>query len=168
MIIRNAIESELEYIKKLRLNAYMEHERKIPKDHWEILKLQITSDADLEPHIDQIVAEIDGEIIGSVVLFPPKTEVYKGLLDDELDYPEIRKLAVSPKYRGRGVARALISECIQRTKDRSFREIGLHTADFMENAVQLYEGLGFERLPHYDFEPADDGIIVKAFKIPIK
>ncbi|WP_342746738.1 GNAT family N-acetyltransferase [Virgibacillus phasianinus] len=85
-----------------------------------------------------------------------------------MDYPEIRKLAVSPKSRGKGVAKALISECILRTKNRGLQTIGLHTANFMENAIKLYEGLGFERLPQYDFEPANDGIIVKAFRVHIK
>ncbi|WP_156288423.1 GNAT family N-acetyltransferase [Oceanobacillus salinisoli] len=168
MIIRDAAKSELEHLKKLRLSAYKEHEKKLPKDHWNVLKQQILSDEDSKFNVDQIVAELDGEIVGTVVMFPPKTELYTGLLDEELDYPEIRKLAVSPNSRGKGVAKALISECIQRTKHRGFRKIGLHTADFMENAVKLYEDLGFERLPEYDFEPADDGIIVKAFRFVIK
>ena len=168
MIIRNAKSSEFEYIKELRVHAYNEHEQKIPKDHWNVLKNQISADEDLEQDIDQIVAEIDGEIAGTVVLYPPKTELYKGLLEESLDYPEIRKLAVSPDFRGRGVAKALIAECIKRSKNRGIKKIGLHTADFMENAVKLYEDLGFERLPQYDFEPADDGIIVKAFRISIQ
>jgi len=167
MIIRDVLESELKYIKNLRLDAYNEHKQKIPGDHWNVLKQQILTEEDLQSDIDQLVAEIDGQIAGTVVLFPPKTELYTGLLDGELDYPEIRKLAVSPHFRGKGVAKAMISECIQRTKNRGFRTIGLHTADFMENAVKLYESLGFERLPQYDFEPAGDGIIVKAFRLHI-
>lgn len=167
MMIRDAVESELKYIKELRLHAYQEHEPKIPKDHWHVLKQQISSDEDLEQDVDQIVAVIDDEIAGAVVLFPPKAALYEGMLEDELDYPEIRKLSVSPQFRGKGVAKALIAECIKRTKDRGIQAIGLHTADFMEDAVQLYEDLGFERLPQYDFEPSDDGIIVKAFRISI-
>jgi len=34
----------------------------------------------------------------------------------------------------------------------------------MEDAIKLYEHLGFARLPQFDFEPANDGIIVKAFR----
>ena len=45
--------------------------------------------------------------------------------------------------------------------------MGLHTADFMENAIKLYTHLGFERLPQFDFEPTNDGIIVKAFRITL-
>ncbi|OIK16821.1 hypothetical protein BIV60_02045 [Bacillus sp. MUM 116] len=41
---------------------------------------------------------------------------------------------------------------------RAHLSIGLHTGEFMERAMGLYECLGFERLPDFDF----DGIIVKA------
>ena len=68
-----------------------------------------------------LVAEIDGKIVGSVALFPPKTDAYKGLVD-ELDHPEIRMLAVSKKARGKGVASALIAECIQRAKAKAFKQ----------------------------------------------
>ena len=38
----------------------------------------------------------------------------------------------------------------------------------MQNAVQLYERFGFKRLPQFDFQPADDGIIVKAYRLSFK
>ena len=37
----------------------------------------------------------------------------------------------------------------------------------MKQAIELYTKHGFERLPQYDFVPADDGIIVKAFRMTI-
>jgi GNAT superfamily N-acetyltransferase len=168
MIIRNAAEHEYEYIKNLRLQAYQEHAKKIPAGHWEILKNQITSDADLQPSVERIVAELDGLIVGTVALFPTKIVAYKGLVDDESEYPEIRMLAVHPNARGKGIATLLLKECIKRCKQEGYQAIGLHTSDFMSTAVKLYEELGFEWLPQYDFEPADDGIIVKAFRVSLK
>jgi ribosomal protein S18 acetylase RimI-like enzyme len=167
MIIREALESELPAIRELRINAYREHAQKIPEDHWKVLKRSISSDADIQAGANCLVAEIEGEIVGSVALFPPKTDAYKGLVD-ELDHPEIRMLCVSEKARGKGVASKLIAECIQRAKAKGFQTIGLHTADFMESAIKLYERLGFDRLPKYDFEPSNDGIIVKAFRFTIQ
>jgi ribosomal protein S18 acetylase RimI-like enzyme len=167
MIIRDAVESELQNIRELRVHAYHEHVQKIPSDHWNVLKNTISSDVDMQPGVERLVAELDGEIVGSVALFPAKTNAYEGLVD-ELDYPEIRMLAVAPEARGNGVAAALIAECIRRAEAKGFGAIGLHTADFMESAIGLYERLGFERLPQFDFEPANDGIIVKAFRLSIK
>lgn len=167
LIIRDARDEELPYIREQRVNSYEEHAQKIPENHWLALKQAISSEADIQQDVERIVAELDGKIVGSVALFPAKTDAYEGLVD-ELDYPEIRLLAVMPQARGKGVAGALISECIRRTNVKGYQAIGLHTADFMESAMRLYERLGFERLPRFDFEPANDGIIVKAYRLSIK
>jgi ribosomal protein S18 acetylase RimI-like enzyme len=131
------------------------------------LERAISSDADTQSGAELLVAELNGNIVGSVALFPPHTDAYEGYVE-ELDYPEIRMLAVSSEYRGKGVASALISECIHRAKNNGFRSIGLHTGEFMKDAIKLYEKIGFERLPEYDFQPADDGITVKAFQLSFR
>lgn len=164
MKIRDAKEEEGTFIREQRVYSYKEHAKHIPEGHWEALKRSISSEADIQPGVERIVAESDGEIIGSVALFPAKTDAYNGYID-ALDYPEIRMLAVTPAARGKGVATALITECIQRSKEKGYSSIGLHTGQFMESAMRLYESLGFERLPQFDFEPAGDGIIVKAYRL---
>lgn len=164
MKIRDAKEDEGPFIREKRINSYKEHAQCIPERHWEALKRSISSDADMNPGVERIVAELDGEILGSVALFPAKTDAYNGHID-ALDYPEIRMLAVTPEARGKGVATALISECVRRSKEKGYSSIGLHTGEFMESAQRLYERLGFERLPQFDFEPAGDGIIVKAYRL---
>ncbi|WHY01448.1 GNAT family N-acetyltransferase [Neobacillus sp. DY30] len=166
MIIREALENELSFIREQRVNAYVEHSAKIPEGHWMALKQAILSEGDTLPGVERIIAEIDGKIAGSVVLFPARIDAYEGNVEI-LDYPEIRMLAVSPDMRGRGVASALVTECIQRAKAKGYQAIGLHTGDFMETAMKLYETMGFERLPQYDFEPANDGIIVKAYRLSL-
>lgn len=166
MIIREAMENELPYIREQRVKAYVEHTAKIPEGHWLALKQSILSEGDTLPGVERIVVEIDGKIAGSVVLFPADIDAYDGNVD-VLNYPEIRMLAVSPEMRGKGVASALVAECIQRAKAKGYQAIGLHTGEFMETAMKLYETMGFERLPQYDFEPANDGIIVKAYRLSI-
>lgn len=166
MIIRKALDSELPFIREQRVSSYEEHAAKIPAGHWQALKQAISSEADTQPGVELLVAEVDGRILGSVALFPAKTDAYEGYVE-AVDYPEIRMLAVSPAARGKGVASALISECIKLSKERGHSFIGLHTGEFMENAMRLYERIGFERLPQYDFEPAEDGIIVKAYRLTI-
>ncbi|MFC5466030.1 GNAT family N-acetyltransferase [Lederbergia graminis] len=166
MIIRDAKIKELDFIREQRVAAYVEHAAVIPDAHWEALKQAISSEADRQPGVELIVCEVEGEIVGSVVLFPAKTDAYEGQVE-ELDYPEIRMLAVTPENRGKGIASALIAECIKRSKAKNYQYIGLHTGEFMEQAIQLYTKHGFERLPQYDFVPADDGIVVKAFRLAI-
>ncbi|MFE4813361.1 GNAT family N-acetyltransferase [Peribacillus simplex] len=165
--IRKALFNEGEMIREQRVKAYEEHAQSIPEGHWDALKKAISSDADEQRDVELLVAELDGEVVGSVALFPAKSDAYKGLVD-MLDYPEIRMLAVTPQARHKGVAEALIKECIRRTKVNGSQYIGLHTADFMKTAMRLYERMGFVRLPQFDFQPADDGIIVKAYRLSIE
>jgi GNAT superfamily N-acetyltransferase len=167
LIIRKALESELPYIREQRVISYKEHAAIIPKGHWQALKQAISSEGDTQPGVELLVAVVDGMILGSVALFPADTDAYEGNVE-AVNYPEIRMLAVSPAARGKGVATALISECIKLSKENGHHSIGLHTGEFMENAMRLYERIGFERLPQYDFEPANDGIIVKAYRLTLK
>ncbi|NHM32869.1 GNAT family N-acetyltransferase [Neobacillus terrae] len=166
MIIRNARENELTFIREQRVHSYKEHSKNLPLEHWEALKKAISSEADIQPGVELIVAEWEGKVTGSVALFPAETDAYEGAVE-LLDYPEIRMLAVSPDTRGRGVATALVSECIRRAKAQGCTAIGLHTGQFMEMAIHLYERIGFERQPEFDFEPANDGIIVRAYKLEL-
>ncbi|WP_078381565.1 GNAT family N-acetyltransferase [Sutcliffiella halmapala] len=164
MILRDALTSELLFIRQQRVAAYSEYADALPEDHWNALKQSILSEADLQPGVEIIVAEIAGEIVGSVVLFPPKIKAYEGF-GDALDHSEIRMLAVAPTAQGKGVASSLVTECMNRTKNKGHRSIGLHTGEFMANAIKLYKQFGFQRIPEHDFEPANDGIIVKAFRL---
>ncbi|MDP4170447.1 MAG: GNAT family N-acetyltransferase [Bacillota bacterium] len=164
MRIRNAKDDELTFIREHRVTAYQEHSKSIPDGHWQALKRAISSDKDMLAGVERIVAELNGEIVGSVALFPANSNAYDGSVEEQ-GYPEIRMLAVSPNARGMGVASSLVTECIERTKVQGYHSIGLHTGQFMEQAMRLYERLGFERVPELDFEPGNDGIIVRAYRL---
>ena len=165
MIMRQINESELELVRNQRLICYEEYKSVISKEHWNALKGTLTNN-DLKFGVEIFVAELNEKIVGSVVLFPAKTEAYEWV-SAELEYPEIRMLAIDPHVRGQGLGKQLVQYCIRRTQENGYRHVGLHTAEFMKNAILLYTKLGFERVPELDFEPANDGIIVQAFKLSI-
>lgn len=81
MIIREAVESELAFIREQRVSSYEEHAAKIPDGHWQALKQGILSKADAQLGVELLVAEIDGRIVGSVALFPAKTDAYEGQVE---------------------------------------------------------------------------------------
>lgn len=164
--IREALAHELAMVRQQRVKAYEEHSKNLPRAHWAALKRAISSDADVSEGVHILVVELDGAVVGSVALCPENTDAYKGLVEMS-EYPEIRMLAVTPEARNKGVALALITECIRRAQHRGCKYIGLHTADFMKSAMRLYERMGFERISQFDFQPADDGIIVKAYRLSI-
>lgn len=164
LLIREAKRNEFHLLKEQRLASYTPYQEELSQKHWELLKANLASDADLQTGVEVFVAEIGGEIAGSVVLFPAESKAYEWK-EETIAYPEIRLLAVSPDFRSRGVGKALVEHCIDLSKIRKQKFVGLHTGSFMQNAIALYEKMGFERVASQDFTPLDDGIVVKAFRL---
>ncbi|WP_260398271.1 GNAT family N-acetyltransferase [Peribacillus simplex] len=167
LIIRKIEQSEIETVRKKRLECYEEYKNFVSEDHWNALKGTLSSENDLKPGVEIYVAEIDNKIIGSIVLFPGKMEAYEWTTNIP-DYPEIRMLAVDKDCRGKGIGRFLVQHCIETSYKQGYKAVGLHTAEFMKGALSLYTKMKFERVPELDFEPANDGITVKGFKYSIQ
>jgi GNAT superfamily N-acetyltransferase len=116
----------------------------------------------------QIVAEEEsGALVGTVLLFPAGAVMPNpGGTAIPLEWPEVRLLAVAPAARGKGVARRLMEECIQRARAAGSSALTLHTADIMAVAMRLYERMGFTRAPELDIRPAP-GILAKGYRLPL-
>jgi len=74
------------------------------------------------------VAEADGSIVGFSAV-----EIYSKKL------AEIQCLAVSQEFRRRGVAKQLVSRCVERAKEEKVREVMAITA-----TEQLFQECGFD------------------------
>jgi ribosomal protein S18 acetylase RimI-like enzyme len=96
-----------------------------------------------------LVAELDGEVVGTVTYVPGPGPDAEG---DDPDAAEIRMLAVADHARGRGIGRQLVVACIDRARAEGRRRIALHTRDVMEHALRIYHSLGFRREPDLDFD----------------
>ena len=165
--IREMKLGEIETVRKLRLESYQEYEQFVSSEHWAVLKNTLISENDLKHNAKIYIAELDGQIAGSVVLFPASIQAYDWN-ENIQDYPEVRMLSVNPMIRGKGIGGALVEHCIKVSKEENNSHIGLHTASFMKKAILLYESKGFERVPELDLEPMNDGIIIKAFIMDLK
>jgi GNAT superfamily N-acetyltransferase len=110
-----------------------------------------------------IVAEEAGRLAGAVTFFPDAR-------GDGDRWPEgwsaIRLLGVRPDMRGRGIGRVLTQECLRRARALGATAVGLHTTDFMAVAKAMYERMGFERVPEFDFLPGP-AIHVIAYKLDL-
>lgn len=93
------------------------------------------------------LARADGRIVGNVQL---------KRLDDAT--AEVKRLYVTPEYRGEGLGRRLVEELLDGAADDGFTTLRLGVAPFVEKARVLYEDLGFEFTPPYEQSNAPEAV----------
>jgi GNAT superfamily N-acetyltransferase len=164
--IRDARDDEREPIRALNLAAYAEYAPLLPSPFWEGYRRQLLATLDDAGPVERIVAERDGRIVGSVLLYAPEASAY-GAASVRVAWPEVRLLAVPPEARGQGVGTALMEACRERARQKGASALGLHTMDFMHAAVRLYERMGFTRAPELDFRPVES-VLVKGYRLSLE
>jgi GNAT superfamily N-acetyltransferase len=164
-LIRDARDDERDAVRDVTLAAYEEYAAIMPEPVWVGYRRQLAATIDSEGSAERIVAERNGAIVGSVLLFPAAANVYGGAAVS-VDCPEVRLLAVVPEARGAGVGAALMAECARRARLAGATTLGLHTTDIMRAAVRMYERMGYVRAPELDFVPAP-GVLVKGYRLDL-
>ena len=91
-----------------------------------------------DPEQKMFIAHWEGEPAGCVA--------FERHGDDAL---EIHKFFVDPRFRGKGVGRALLSMALAEAGKSGRKRIVLHTTTYMKHAVAVYESFGFERCPPF-------------------
>jgi GNAT superfamily N-acetyltransferase len=165
VIIRHAELSDRDATLAVLLDAYGQYEQVLPEQRWIEYKESIVASVDEAATKERLVAELDGEVVGSVFLFDSSEAAY-GRPDLNIHSPIIRLLAVSKKARGYGVATDLIRASAKLALDSGAETLHLHTSDMMDSAVRLYERLGFERA--YDKDIMNGETLVKSYWLPLK
>ncbi|MDQ7949743.1 MAG: GNAT family N-acetyltransferase [Pedobacter sp.] len=84
------------------------------------------------------VVELEGKIIGGGGIYPTN-----GLPADTC---ELVKLYLYPEARGLGLGKAIIQKCLEAAKAFGYRQIYLESMPELNQAVSLYERLGFKKL----------------------
>ena len=162
--VRGARTGDRAAIEAVTLAAYQEYVPQMPQ-HWELYRQNIVGTlAKIEPQ-HQLVAEREGRIIGTVLLYPAGATLTSARGDVvTLALPEVRLLAVAPEGRGRGVGQVLMRECVRRARESGASGITLHTTDMMQTAMRLYERMGFMRAPELDLRPLPD-VVAKGYRL---
>ena len=81
-----------------------------------------------------VVQDADGEIVGSVGLFPVDSTTC-----------ELRKMYLKPHARGRGLGKRLLEHALSRARALGFSRVTLETAAVLREAIGLYTKYGFRR-----------------------
>lgn len=95
------------------------------------------------------IEEGTGRLLGTTTYVPGPGPYHEGEFGE---VASMRMLAVAPFAQGRGVGRALVEACLERTRASGQTGLALYTRPFMTAAHRLYESLGFRRMPEHDWE----------------
>lgn len=166
IVIRDARADELPAIAELTRLAYREYATIMTPPAWAGLSSAIENALASDQSVQRIVAEENGRIVGSAMLYPPAANAYG---DDvhSVSWPELRLVSVATEARRRGIARSLVNECVRRARAAGATEIGLHTSHSMQAAMRMYRSMGFERAPEHDFQPPG-AELVEAYRLKLR
>lgn len=145
--IRIADDSELDKVAELMVDAYAEYAAMMSPDAWSSFAVDIANVRGRSSDADILVAERDGEIVGTVSQYGQWRGAQEGT-------SALRMLAVPPSERGGGVGRSLMEHAIDRARDANKQRVALTTMEEMEFMRELATKLGFQREPALDHQPA--------------
>lgn len=106
----------------------------------------------LEDNAIAVVAVCDGEVAA-----------YAGMTS-VLDEGQITNVATLPRFRRRGLARAVLCELIKRAGDRGISSVFLEARVSNESAISLYESCGFCRIGirrRFYSAPVEDAVMME-------
>jgi N-acetylglutamate synthase-like GNAT family acetyltransferase len=89
-----------------------------------------------------LMAFADEEAVGCVALIPMAGGVF-----------ELSKMAVSPRFRGRGIGRRLLLNAIEKARTIGASSLFLGSNSKLHDAVHLYESAGFRHVPPETLPP---------------
>ncbi len=164
IIVNELVREEIEIVRCVLVESYQQYEAHFTPQAWEDYSKRIASSIE-NPNVDKIlVAKLDQDILGSLQLFQSAEKAYEKA-ELQIQAPIIRLLGVHPSARGRGVAQALLKTVINDAEAHGDSSVYLHTTDFMVNAIQIYEKLGFRRDESKDFSRGN--ILSKCYRLDI-
>ncbi|MGQ9632449.1 MAG: GNAT family N-acetyltransferase [bacterium] len=119
-----------------------------------------------DPELDRDIREIE-------VQYSPPDGVFLVALDGESvvgtsairrlseDDCELKRMFLLKEYRGRGIAKEMMTRLIDFARKRGYKRILLDTAQDMEAAIGLYRRFGFRETEDYNRNPRAQIFMVK-------
>jgi DNA-binding MarR family transcriptional regulator/GNAT superfamily N-acetyltransferase len=128
-------------------------------EHFEALVAQIVAEFINNYNFERErcwIAEMDGEIVGSVFVVQSSETIAK-----------LRLLLVEPKARGLGLGTRLVEECIRFARRRGYQKIVLWTNSVLVEARHIYEKTGFKLVAQEAHRSFGHDLIGETWELPL-
>ena len=96
------------------------------------------------------IAYLDNQVAGCIGLKP----IHK-------THCEMKRLYVRPEFRGNGIAKALVELIVRDAKEIGYHWMLLDTFPALNDAIKLYEKMGFYQIPAYNDSPVKNTIFMR-------
>lgn len=143
---REGNDNDLKQIMDLAISSWKPYQVNLTAENWKKLYTLLTTPTiftDLLNKSQSILCETaEEQIVGMAFLVSSghPTDIYQS------DWSYIRFISVHPAFGGQGIGKTLTKKCIQLAKNNNEKIVALHTSEMMENAISIYEKLGFKVL----------------------
>ena len=143
-MVRDYKENDKEQLRQLVIESNLYQKRSLEKEVLDTEKVRDQTsnlfDGVLQHPEDQhyIVAEIDGKLVGFILVEVSGMYVGRGSVDD---------LYIQSEYRNKGIGKALLQAAFEWLKDNGVKRVGLGVHKSNEVAIKLYKSMGFEEEP---------------------
>ena len=74
---------------------------------------------------------------------------------------EMKRLYVRPEFRGKHIGKVLVETIINDAKELGYQRMLLDTIPALKTAIDLYENMGFYRVPPYNDSPIDKTVFME-------
>lgn len=116
---------------------------------------------DLQNTYDQhnVIVNVDTVIIAYADEQPVGCGCFKKFDDSSV---EMKRMYVVPDHRRKGISSAILNELELWAKENGFQRAVLETGNLQEEAIALYEKLGYQVIPNYPpYESMDSSICME-------
>lgn len=109
------------------------------------------------------VAELDGQVVGTVSLFPPGAPGSEAWM---LDAADLRHLATAPSVHGQGLGAPLLDAAEAQARAWGVKAVCLHVREGVEGVARMYMARGYVRAPEGDLQYPT--VSLKAYVLPLR
>ncbi|MDI1240631.1 MAG: GNAT family N-acetyltransferase [bacterium] len=137
---RSAVIDDLPAIVRMLSDDFLGQQRERYEDPLPESYIKAFREIDADSNNELIVAELDGEVVGTLQLTYTPSISFRGG-----KRCTVESVRVDKKYRGQGIGREMMLWAIERAKDNGCVSMQLTTNNDRVDAHRFYESLGFSK-----------------------